>query len=153
MLAGLARVFMAVPQQKLREIVFQLLYSHDFAAVEEEEIIPFLMKELCVAKSALYLAGEKRRAVEEKQKEIDQRIAGASDAYAFARIPGVERNILRLGVYELFYDPLIPPKVAIAEAIRLARKFATPQGATFVNAILDTLYQESEKKDAAPALV
>ena len=48
-----------------------------------------------------------------------------------------------MGVFELLFDPLIPPKVAIAEAIRLSRKFNTPESASFVNALLDHLYQES----------
>lgn len=142
---------MALPQQKFREIVFQLLYSQDFTNLEEEEVIPFLMHELSVPKSALRLAWERRAQIGEKREEIDKLIEGASVAYAFERIPGVERNILRLGVFELLHDPAIPPKVAIAEAIRLARKFATPQGATFVNAILDALYQET--KNGVPASV
>lgn len=62
-----------------------------------------------------------------------------STSYEFERIPRIERNVLRLGVYEIMYDSDIPPKVAIAEAIRLTRKFATPESATFVNAILDSI--------------
>jgi transcription antitermination protein NusB len=76
-------------------------------------------------------------------EEIDLMISNTSHSYAFERIQSVERNVLRLGVFELFFDPSIPPKVAIAEAMRLARKFGTKESAVFVNAILDTLYKQS----------
>lgn len=136
---------MAVSQQKFREILFQLLYSQDFDDNEEEDIIPFLMAQNEVTKKTIYQAQEKQRAVIEKKEVVDKLIAEASHAYDFTRIPKIEKNILRLGVYEICFDSLVPPKVAIAEAIRLARKFATPEGSTFVNAILDAIYKKSEK--------
>src|SRR5690606_29501809 len=69
----------------------------------------------------------------------------------FERIPRVERNILRLAVFELLHDPSVPPTVAIAEAIRLTRKFATPEAATFINAVLDAIFkmQRGEAVDSS----
>lgn len=133
---------MAIPQQKFREIVFQLIYSSDFSEVSDADMTPFLMEQLAVAKSVMRLALERKSEVEAKRDEIDQLIAATSQAYDFERITRTEKNILRLAIFELRYDASIPSKVAIAEAIRLARKFASPQGAAFVNAILDSLYQE-----------
>jgi N utilization substance protein B len=49
---------------------------------------------------------------------------------------------LRLGIFEIFFDSEIPAKVAIAEAIRLCRKFGTPESSQFVNAILDGVYKK-----------
>lgn len=132
---------MALSQQKFRELLFQLLYSHDLAEPCDEDMEEMLMKQLGVTKRAVRLAQGKRRAITEKLEELDQRIAQASHAYAFHRIPRIERNILRLGLYELLHAPSTPPKVAIAEAIRLARKFATRDSASFVNAVLDGLYK------------
>lgn len=135
---------MAATQQKFREILFQLLYSQDFVDNEKEDIIPFLMAQNEVTKKTIYQAQEKQKAVLEKKEAIDKLITEASLEYDFARIPRVEKNILRLGVYEICFDSAIPPKVAIAEAIRLARKFATPEGSAFINAILDAIYKKSE---------
>jgi len=135
---------MAVTQQKIREILFQLLYSQDFADNEKEDIIPFLMAQHEVTKKTVYQAKEKQTAVQAKQEAIDSLIRETSHAYDFARIPRIEKNILRLGIYEICFDDSIPPKVAIAEAIRLARKFATPEGSTFVNAILDAIYKKQQ---------
>jgi N utilization substance protein B len=51
----------------------------------------------------------------------------------------IDRNILRLGAYEMLYDPEIPPKVAINEALELAKRYSTAQSSRFVNGILDRL--------------
>jgi transcription antitermination protein NusB len=139
---------MPIPRQKFREIVFQLVYSSDFSEVEDADMIPFMMQQLMVTKKVMCLALERKKAIESKREEIDQLVAKTATAYNFERITRAEKNILRLTVFELLYDASIPQKVVIAEAIRLARKFATPEGAAFVNAILDTLYQGS--KDAFP---
>jgi transcription antitermination protein NusB len=140
---------MSVPQQKLREIVFQMLYSFDMGRARDEDMVPLLMAELAVAKSAVLTAQKRVHAILEKQKEIDKLISNASLSYAFERIQSVERNILRLGIYELMFDEAIPPKVSIAEAMRLARKFGSPESANFVNAIMDNVYKLSlgEKHD------
>jgi len=81
--------------------------------------------------------------------EIDALIRNTSTSYRFERIQSIERNVLRLGIYEILYDDTIPPKVAIPEALRLSKKFGTPESAMFVNALLDTIYKTSigEKLD------
>ena len=132
---------MAIPMQKMREIVFQMLYSYDIGKADQEDIIELMMKELSVSRSDVITAQQKVEEIQSIQEELDNMISGASFAYAFDRIQTVERNILRLGVYELFFAGDIPPKVAISEAMRLARKFSTPESANFVNAVLDTLHK------------
>jgi N utilization substance protein B len=135
---------MPLPKQKFRELVLLLLYSHDFSQGEEEDCLNLVMQELKVSKKHLLEAQNFRRAVEAKKEALDDEIQTNATSYEFARIPGIERNILRLGAYEILYSQEIPGKVAIAEAIRLARKFASPESATFVNAVLDAIYQKSK---------
>lgn len=135
---------MAITQQKLREIVFQLLYSYDFAQNSPDEMIPFLMAYYAIPKKALFIAEEKKKLIVSKLPEIDALIAETSLAYEFSRISRIEKNILRLGLFEIYFSEDIPDKVSISEAIRLARKFSTPEGATFVNAILDILYKKKK---------
>jgi len=134
---------MAFQQQKFREIVFQMLYSIDIGKTKEDDIENLLMKELAVTKKTVRTAYERVEKIQEKQKEIDALIAKTSQDYKFDRIQTIERNVLRLAVYEMLYDDLIPPKVAIAEGIRLTRKFSTPESSSFINAILDNLYKTS----------
>lgn len=134
--------YMAPIPQKFREIVLQLLFCSDFHPAPDEGLASFMMGEFALSSKSVRLAQERAALVVSRLVEIDQKIGGASSEYSFDRIPNVEKNILRLGVFELFYDETIPPKVAIAESIRLTRKYATPEGGSFVNAILDTLYKE-----------
>ena len=132
---------MPVPIQKFREIVLQLLYSYDIAQSSEDALVPFLSKELSVSRGTMHSAWEKMQGVWENKSPIDEAISSISVGYALDRIQRIERNILRLGFYEMWFDEEIPPKVAISEAVRLARKFSTPEAASFVNALLDGLYK------------
>ncbi len=129
--------------QKFREIVFQFLYSRDFEKCDWEAIEPLVMRQLLIPKRAAREAKAKAEAIWEKCEELDQKIAEKSSNYDLKRVPRVELTILRLGAFELLFSDL-PPKVAISEAIRITRKYATVEGATFVNAVLDALYKEKE---------
>lgn len=140
---------MAITHQKFREIVFLLLYKQDFARSEDMENLSLIMEQLSVTRKNVLDAAQRARTITEHLQEIDSQITETSTSYDFERIQIIERNILRLGVFELFHDDSIPPKVAIAEALRLTKKFGTPASISFVNAILDHLYKKSlgEKAD------
>lgn len=135
---------MPVPQQKFREIVFQLLYSQDIGKAEERDMLALMMAELAVSRKVVRDAQGRMREITSRLPEIDAIIAKSSHGYAFERIQSVERNILRIGVFELLHDPQIPPKVAIAEALRMERKFGSPEGGAFINALLDNVYKSSQ---------
>lgn len=142
---------MAIPQQKMREIVFQLIYSADFIESSDEDMMELMMEQLRVTKKVMREAVARKQQIEAKREELDRAIAEASLEYDFERITRTERNILRLALFELFHDPSLPPKVVIAEAIRLARKFASPEGSAFVNAIVDGLYKKGMVSHAISA--
>lgn len=145
---------MAVSLQKFREIVFQVLYSHDLASeLDEEELTKLLAKELTTTRATVKQAQERAKQVMEHRDELDTLLKEACIAYEFSRIQSVERNALRLGLFELLYDDEIPPKVAIAEAMRLCRKFSNPVAGSFVNAILDHIYKRSQGMETDEATV
>ncbi len=102
------------------------------AAVAADEARPERLRSAVDAAQPMAGQGEQREA-------LDAKIAAASQEYALDRISKVERNVLRLGVFELQSE--LPPKVALSEAIRLCRKFGSPEGADFVNAVLDQIYK------------
>lgn len=141
---------MAIPVQKFRELVFQILYSSDIGGSTPEDILELMMKELAVTRKTVHQAQERVDEIKALRKELDKIIKKTSVSYDFDRIQTVEKNILRLEIYEMLYDDSIPPKVAISEGMRLARKFGSPESANFINAILDHIYKESqgEKPDA-----
>lgn len=122
--------------KKFREIVLQLLFSIDMGGAEEEDLIPFLMHELKTTRKIVKEAYAQASGIYAKRESLDQKIALLSQSYAFERIGRVERNILRWGFFEQD-GGLLDKAVVISEAIRLARKFSTPESADYVNALLD----------------
>ncbi len=131
---------MPIPLRKFREIVFQIIFSLDLNKEVDFSELTLIFDGLTVTKKNLRDAHEKANQVHLHLPEIDAQIEKISYAYDFKRISTVEKNILRLGVFELLFDKGVPPKVAIAEAIRIGRKYGSPEGATFINAILDKVY-------------
>jgi len=134
---------MNLPQQKFRELVFQVLYSQDFVENDLEGLISFMMMQFNMSKKNLKLALDKADLILETITLLDEKIERASVSYSFDRIPAIEKNILRVGVYELLFCRDVPPKVVFAEALRLARKYSTKESMSFVNAILDAIYTDT----------
>ena len=88
-------------------------------------------------------AGELVRGVIEHRDEIDARIVAVTEHWDLARMAVVDRNVLRLGTYELLFREDIPPKVSINEAVELAKRYSTAESGTFVNGILDRIMNQS----------
>lgn len=121
------------PIRKFREIVFQVIYAKSLSSSSEKDFTEFFSREEEVLPEVLRRAGF----VIDYKETLDKIIAEHSDEYEFSRIGEVEKNILRLALYEMYYDEEVPLKVAISEAVRLNRKYGTREGGSFVNAILD----------------
>jgi N utilization substance protein B len=81
--------------------------------------------------------------------DLDERIAAAAANWRLNRIAPIDRCILRMGIFELLRSEKVPPKVAINEAITLAKRYSTEQSGAFVNGILDRIY--GELRAAGPA--
>jgi len=81
------------------------------------------------------------RGVHAHQERIDQLIASSAQGWALERMPAVDRNVLRIGAYELLWADDVPDAVAISEAVRLARDLSTEGSPTFVNGLLARLLE------------
>ena len=68
--------------------------------------------------------------------EIDRIISSLAEGWTLARMPAIDRNVLRLGAYELLYRPEVPEGVAVSEAVELVGRLSTDESATFVNGLL-----------------
>ena len=79
--------------------------------------------------------------------EIDTIIERYSKNWKISRMSAVDRNVMRIAVYELFFCPDIPPKVSINEAIDIGKKFGTEESGAFINGILDSIRKALETKD------
>ena len=136
---------MAFSRQKFREVVLQLLFSKSFIEGNfDEEIFPFMMSKVYLTKKNIKKAKEKVDDIWKNLSFLDEKIQKVSTSYKLERICKLDLAILRLGVFELFFEKKIHPKVVLAEAIRLCRKFASREGANFINAILDGIYQQEK---------
>ena len=82
------------------------------------------------------------RGVLEHLEAIDEKIKGYTKNWEFHRIAAVDRNIMRLAIYEMLYRDDIPPIVSINEAVDIAKKFSTQDSGKFVNGILDKIRGE-----------
>jgi transcription antitermination factor NusB len=131
-----------------REIALQALYQHDLARKANKELKagadafePFLAEvssDPDVREYARYLLDGVLTSIE----SLDERIAGAAKNWKLSRIAPIDRCILRIALLELLESRDVPPKVAINEAIDLAKKFSTEGSGAFVNGILDRIYTE-----------
>ncbi|MCR5649979.1 MAG: transcription antitermination factor NusB [Lachnospiraceae bacterium] len=126
-------------RSRLREKVFILLFESQFNGPEDmpEQARLYLKEseEACDDESAVYIE-ERFNRITEKFSEIDELIQKHSSGWSIERIGKVELSVLRLAVYELKYDDDIPAKVAINEAVNLAKKYGQDGAGPFINGIL-----------------
>lgn len=127
-------------RRKAREILLQLLFQRDFRPVSLEELL---------ASDSL---GDQedfiRRTLQgiiEHQEEIDRIIAEKAVGWKLERLVSVDRNILRLGIYELLYTD-VPGEVVINEAVELSKKYSTEHSHIFINGILDRVFKEHRRE-------
>lgn len=128
-----------IRRTRSREVALQVLYQcEQNAGLEPAEVNRFILRRLRDEK----LQGFARAlvsGVRTHQTRIDELISDAAENWRIDRMAAIDRNILRLGVFEMLYDPEVPPKVAINEALELAKRYSTAQSSRFVNGILDRL--------------
>ncbi len=125
-------------RRKAREIALAFLYQWDLRG---DEILPelddLLVKDRREADVADYVKVLVRGTIAQRE-EIDRRITEAAEHWRIPRMAVVDRNILRMATYEMNWRrEEVPPKVAINEAIELAKRFSTDQSGAFVNGVLD----------------
>lgn len=138
---------MTLAAKKMREAVLQLLYCKDISASNKDLLVPFIMKELSVSKKNVLEALDTVEKIWQKREELDKTLAQHSQSFVVDRIQKVEKAALRIGLFELKCNPDLPAAVSISEAMRLTRKFSTPEAANFVNALLDSIHQEKSSEE------
>lgn len=138
-----------------RELALQALYQLDLRGDDIIGEIEVFCKENTDKPDIYQFAMLLIQGCRSHLKEIDEKIACVAEHWDMHRMAIIDKNILRLGVYELLYRQDIPPKVSINEAIDLAKKFSTKNSGTFVNGILDKIYTQfgNENTVEAPAAV
>jgi len=130
-----------------RSVAMQTLYEWDFNGQHNDKLEEYLKKNIEEFAAESEHNDYTKKIVMgtvENIKSIDDIIKKAAPQWGIDQISCTDRNILRLGIYELLYSNYdeVPPKVAINEAIELAKAFGGPSSGKFVNGVLGTIYRE-----------
>ncbi|MDF1813898.1 MAG: transcription antitermination factor NusB [Verrucomicrobiales bacterium] len=133
------------PRRDGREAAVQYLFGHEsLGEAETDEEIFALFWQLRDAKQKVReFAEELIKGVRTHQDEIDAAIAASLENFRMERLTPVDRNILRLGTYEIRYADYIPPQAALNEAIEIAKRFGTEDSPKFVNGVLDRILKDT----------
>lgn len=128
-------------RSELREHIFKMIFGMEFSSEEQmEEQLVLYLEQLCdVSEKDYNYMLNKAKAVIEKTEEIDQMINDNATGWKTGRMNKVDLSILRLAVYEMKWDDDVPVKVAINEAVELAKRFSGDEGPAFVNGVLGKL--------------
>jgi len=133
-----------------RECALQMLYQHDVGKQVAETILESFWEMNEQPERVRGFATELFRGTISRIKEIDRLIQGHTKNWRLSRMAAVDRNVLRLAVFELLSDVKTPDTVVINEALEIAKKFSTNESAQFVNGVLDSikndLLQERRKQ-------
>jgi N utilization substance protein B len=130
-------------RRKARELALQLLYQLDVQGEgnPQPHLDDFWLRHP-VDPEAREFAESLVRGTKTHEAEIDQLIARYAENWELDRMAVVDRNILRQGIFELRWTREVPPKVAINEALEVAKKFSTHESSRFINGILDRIHKE-----------
>jgi len=128
-----------------RTIAMQSLFEWDFNGRQGklDSIVKNHVKEFAGAKEDTGFIFELADGVEKNLLAIDEIIVKHAPEWPIEQIPPVDRNVLRIGVYELIFLKQVPPKVAINEAVELCKTFGGESSGKFVNGVLGALFKEA----------
>ena len=134
-------------RSKARKRALDILYE---AEIRNVPVLDLLGERAEASPPVTGYAADLVRGVQAHRDRIDELLAEHSQGWALDRMPAVDRNILRIGVYELLWAPDVPDGVAISEAVLLARDLSTDDSPAFVNGLLARLLELKPDLDLEP---
>lgn len=140
-----------------RIVALQTLYEQDFRQEAGDE--SFSLDEVLARNIARYedtiddkgFIEELVKGINKTQADLDDKIRPLAPEWPLEQIARMDRVILRIGVYELFYEKDVPPKVVINEAVELAKAFGGDNSSKFINGVLGSALRQKEGPKAEPA--
>lgn len=132
-------------RRRARECALQMLFQYDVARPTIEEMVETYWGEMAeAAEEVRDFANQLAIGTIEHLNEIDDRIRLRTEHWRIPRMAIVDRNLLRMAVYEFLFQPSTPRTVAINEALEIARRFSTTEATQFINGILDAIKRDLE---------
>jgi len=133
---------------RAREFALQVLYQRDITKDDPRALLDNFWEansQKEIAEELKNFTAELVFGVADNLKAIDEKVSGYATNWQLERMAVVDRNILRIGCFELIFRDDIPAKVSINEAVEMAKKYSGLEGGKFVNAILDKIRLESDE--------
>ncbi len=133
-----------------RTVAMQTLYEWDFNGKKEQlkDLAQHNIEQLAPGMEDTVFIYDLLGGVETHLEDIDKTIAETAPEWPLDQITVVDRNILRIGIFELLFEKQVPPKVAINEAVELGKTFGGESSGKFVNGVLGTLYKKLFPEEA-----
>lgn len=132
-------------RRKTRGIALQVLYEFDYTQHDPKSILTRLSETQPLSQEANLFVRELVLGVISNQSKIDSIIQEFAPAWPLAQISAIDKNILRLAIFESLLDNKVPTKIAINEAVELAKKFGSDNSARFVNGVLGAVHNQYNK--------
>ena len=134
---------------KARELALQMLYQNDVNPDVDSQTVRTMIRERLADRPSADFAWELFVGVMEWRSALDDKIQSVAENWTLERMAPTDRNVIRLGTFELLYGDT-PHRVVIDEAIELAKRFGTAQSPQFVNGILDRLIPDEKRDEDRP---
>ena len=130
-------------RRQSRELALQVLFQQEFSAnLSEKEALEAFRSNFEFSQEIWSYAEILLEGIQSHQKEIDSLLQQAVSHWSLNRLALVDKNLMRIAVFELkFYGTEVPPKVAINEALEMAKKYSSQDSASFINGVLDQVHK------------
>ncbi len=135
-------------RRQARALTVQVLFHMEFNPGDPDEGFRLISDSFDSPSEIRTFSRQLVLGVWENREQLDKLITQSSKNWRLERMSHVDRNILRVGVFEILFMNDIPPKVSIDEAVELGKKFGTEESGAFINGILDNIYNQL-KRDGA----
>ena len=139
-------------RHEARECAVQFLFQRDFNPDELDVALADFWQERKMGQKAREFAEELICGVEKFRKELDGQIAKYAEHWDIKRMGAVDRNVMRVAMYEMIHRPDIPPVVSINEAVEIAKDLSGAESGRFVNGILDKASKELSRPARAAVM-
>ncbi|HEY7974901.1 MAG TPA: transcription antitermination factor NusB [Ktedonobacterales bacterium] len=139
-------------RRQARVAALQTLYEVDIARHDADEALERNAVSLRLSPEAREFAEELLRGTLARLAEIDAEIQRAAPEWPLAQMARIDKNTLRLAIYEILYNTAVPAKAAINEAVELAKQFGGDASSRFVNGVLGSVYATSQPSERTPTV-
>jgi N utilization substance protein B len=133
-------------RRQARELAMQALFYMDMQKYASEEMLEYFCGCFCTSKKSRPFLIKLVNGVLDEKGQIDALVERFSQNWQINRMSCVDRNVMRIAVYEMLYCDDIPPKVSINEAVDIGKKFGTQESGAFINGIMDSIRAALEKE-------